>query len=83
MLVRAFPYNKHPSAHRRAARPITAAPAMPIPVFMGAAPPEADAVAEALLATELADDVAEFATLLAELMTLLTELCAELRTEPP
>lgn len=75
-------FTKH-TVHRKAARPIIAAPAIPIPVFIGAAAPEADAVAEALLATELAEDVAELATLFAELIALLTELWAELRADPP
>jgi hypothetical protein len=58
---------------------MTAAPAIPIPVLIGAAAPEADT----LLAIELADDVAELATLLTELATLLTELLAELSAELP
>jgi hypothetical protein len=65
-----------PLPHNKAASPITAAPASPIPVFIGAAAPLADALADALLAIELADDVAELATLLAELV-------AELRAELP
>jgi hypothetical protein len=46
---------------------MTAAPAMPMPVFIGEAAPDEEAVAEALLVMEVADDVAELATLLAEL----------------
>lgn len=63
-----------PSAYRKAARPMTAAPAIPIPVFIGAAAPDEEAVAEALLVTEAAEAVAECAELWAPLDTLLTEL---------
>jgi hypothetical protein len=47
------------TAYKRAASPITAAPAMPIPVFIGAATPDDEAVAEALEVIEAADAVAE------------------------
>lgn len=40
-------------------------------------------MAEAWLATELAEDVMELATLLSELTALLTELSTELRRVPP
>jgi hypothetical protein len=46
-----------PTSHRRAARPMIAAPAIPIPVFIGAAAPDELAVADAFDVMEAAEAV--------------------------